>query len=360
MSDINFYSLDQQDRRMMLESAIGDGGKCTSVTSGMCGEIYVFGLGANVKPSTFCAKVPKQLASCSAEDTATRFVRELEKQLSFYHHMFVHWAFDFKEVMGVPVALFRYWGSDLDQLLKSSGTSEIQKLSIMVYICSGLKHCYKKGLIAHQDLKPANIFLRDIKEQFGNLPDLDIYNFAIVADFGLSNASTDSGIFDGTRPYMAPEQWDKTELSAYTDVFALGVILYELMTDGYHPVGIRLQDFWPQPKNGNTKKWTKQKDWIKWKNGGCKIECPDAQLDPELLSLAKCMISVDPKGRPSIDEVIESLLKLIQARCQESYTQVKFLINYFNKQASSESLDKKWPYLSEVWKGFKARFDKNI
>ena len=244
------------------------------------------------------------------------------------------------------------------EILKS--TALIEKLSIMVYTCSGLKHCYSKGLVAHQDLKPANIFLRDIKGQCSGLPDLDIYNLALVADFGLSNAAIDSGIYHGTRPYMAPEQWNKSELSVYTDVFALGVILYELMTDGYHPAGIRLQDFWPQPQNGNSKKWTKPDAWKKWIKRDCEIVNSDAQLDPGISSLVESMIKVEPKSRPCIDEVIEGLLKHIQARCEESYTQVQFLINHFDNQVSNESLDNEWPYIAEIWKGFKENFDKNV
>lgn len=361
MSELNFYALDERQRKMTLEGCLGNKGKVVSTSSGMCGEIYIFDQGEHVTPRYICAKIPKQSKNCTERETAIRFINELKKQLQFYHHMFVHWAFDFTEVMGAPVALFRYWGSDLDKLINDSNASQIQKLSIMAYVCAALRHCYNKGLIAHQDLKPANIFLREIKGEFRNLPDLGIYTFALVADFGLANAFRDSGLFDGSRPYMAPEQWDKYELSSKTDVFALGVILFELITGGYHPIGIKLRDFWPQPVNGNSKKWTRSEPWEKWSKEEEKIsESLLVHIDSEILALVRTMLSTSSSERPQMDEVLTSLLSLIEGRCLESYTQIQFLINYFDSQVSTESLEELWPYLFHSWKRFESKFGSGI
>lgn len=195
-----------------------------------------------------------------------------------------------------------------------------------------------------------------MREEYRDSPNLDIYNFALIADFGLANASSESGIFDGTRPYMAPEQWSKTDLSSFTDIFAIGVILYELMTDGHHPVGIKLQDFWPYPKNGNSKKWTREDVWQKWVSQGCKIDDFSSQLDSKVLIFIKKMVSINPTSRPTIDEVIAFLLGLIKEKCETSYTQVKFLINHYDSQVLNESSDKRWPHLFEVWERFKVKF----
>ncbi|WP_193067830.1 protein kinase domain-containing protein, partial [Halomonas sp. 3D7M] len=265
MEQIDFHALDEHQKKLMLEIALGNKGKCVSVSEGMCGEIYVFDQGGNVSPRYVCAKIPKPLTNISVEETNNRFVNELKNQLSYNQQRFVHWAFDFSEVLGTPLALFRYWGSDLEKVIrKPELSSKVEKLSILVYVCSGLSHCYKRGLVAHQDLKPANIFLKNVKSDFCDLPDLDIYSLALIADFGLANASLDSSVFGGSRPYMAPEQWDEFELSPKTDVFALGVILYELMSGGFHPVGIKLSDYWPMPLKNNSKKWTKADAWRKW------------------------------------------------------------------------------------------------
>ncbi|ELB2259393.1 TPA: protein kinase [Vibrio parahaemolyticus] len=356
MAEINFHSLDYQEKEFFLEVALGGRGKCISRTSGMCGEIYIFDQGENTHPRYVCAKVPKLLKNISQQETNKRFVNELSIQLSFFHHKFVNWAFDFSEVMGVPVALFRYWGEDLEKLIRKPSVSTIEKLSIMAYVCSGLAHCYRNGLVSHQDLKPANIFLRDIKNDFRDLPELDIYNHALIADFGLANASVTSSVFDGSRPYMAPEQWDKTELSPLTDVFSLGVILYELMTGGFHPVGIKLSDYWPQPIGDNSKKWTKAEPWKKWaKHAKIDVKnCP--KLEPEVKDLIESMLSVDAKHRPSIELVKQIILEVIKNKSQQSYDQLNFIISYFDNVKSKEPLETTWPHLFGRWNHFQQKF----
>lgn len=254
----NFHELDERSKTILLEGAFGRG-KCSFLTGGMCGDIYLFDQGINTFPRYSCVKIPKTTKNVSNEEAAKRFVRELELQLTFSYNKFVHWAFDFDSKYDIPIASFRYWGNDLANLIRGNQASHVTKLSLLIYTCIGLRHCYGKGLIAHQDLKPANIFIQNIKTDFVRLPDLDVFDFAKIADFGLANASIDCGLYDGSRPYMAPEQWNEDELSQATDIFALGVIFYELMTNGYHPVGIKLSDYWPTPKDGNTKKMDRAK-----------------------------------------------------------------------------------------------------
>ena len=287
-----------------------------------------------------------------------RFVNELGYQLKWSEHFFVHWAFDFKEILGTPLALFRYWDGDLDFVIDAGELEELHKLSIMSYICSGLSHCYNNGLICHQDLKPANIFIRDITKQYRDLPNLSIYKLPLIADFGLANASCDSGVYAGTRPYMAPEQWTETPLSSKTDVFALGVILYELMSGGLHPVGIKLRDFWPEPLKGNSTKWTGSKSWKKWSTkDNEKIKDTNfALIDSEVIELIKLMLSQDPDDRPSINEVLDSLLQIIQSKCEKSYVNIEFIIKSYNDEINGEELSTKWPYLLGQWEIFSKKF----
>lgn len=361
MEQIDFHTLDDAQKKFMLEVALGNKGTCVSVSEGMCGEIYVFDQGENVSPRYVCAKIPKPLTNVSIQETNKRFVNELKNQLSYNHQMFVHWAFDFTEVIGNPVALFRYWGGDLERAIRKSEISSVtEKLSIMVYVCSGLSHCYERGLIAHQDLKPANIFLREVKSEFCGLPDLDIYNLALIADFGLANAFRDSSVFGGSRPYMAPEQWSESELSPKTDVFALGVIIYELMSGGFHPVGIKLNDYWPRPVEGNSKKWTKADAWKKWATTASITFEGIPPIEPEVQSLIHDMLSVDAANRPSIEEVKISLLDIIKRKSQESFVQLEFLVNHFEQMASTEPLKDRWPSLWERWRQFQTKFEKCI
>jgi eukaryotic-like serine/threonine-protein kinase len=322
----------------------------------MCGEIFVFDQGVTTFPRYFCAKIPKQLRGDSVEEIENRFVVELSNQLKFNHHPFVHWAYDFQEVAKVPAALFNYYGSDLNDLIKASSSSLTEKLSILSYICCGLEHCYSRGLVSHQDLKPQNIFLKDLKQKYTDLPKLDVFNIPLIADFGLSNASIDFEVYEGSRPYMAPEQWEKAKLSAATDVFALGVIAYQFLSDGQHPIGIKLHEFWPVPVDNNSKKWTRSNPWKDWTKSGCEINHPSSYVPHELLALIRGMISVNPLSRPSICEAKNVFLEYIKHHDPEASSQCDLLISHYNSFASAEPLNERWPHLYERWESFKIRF----
>ncbi len=101
------------------------------------------------------------------------------------------------------------------------------RLELMVKICDAVHHAHQKGVI-HRDLKPANILV-DARGQ----PKILDFGVARATDSDLRSATlqTDVGQLLGTLPYMSPEQVaaDPLELDTRSDVYALGVILYELL-----------------------------------------------------------------------------------------------------------------------------------
>lgn len=350
----SFYDLSDDEQELMMAVTLGNRGVVVKRLNGLCGVIFVLDQGEAVNPRYVCAKVPRKHETVSVGEMNRRFLCELAIQLHFSHHTFVHWCFDVREVLGVPVALFRYWDGDLCRYM--SGRSDIRQLSLIVYCCSGLIHCYDRGLTAHQDLKPANIFVRDFETVITGLPDLDIYQVAMIADFGLANAFMNTPpVFDGSRPYMAPEQWQKSMLSEKTDVFALGVIFHELLTGGFHPAGIRTAEVWPTPLLGQPSKWTRSQSWKTWIARNCPLSAP-VEIDMDIKIVIEKMLSIEPSCRPSMLEVRELTLDLIKSRCEKAHDQLNHLIKYFDSNASRGSLEEEWPYLANKWKRLQSRF----
>lgn len=115
-------------------------------------------------------------------------------------------------------------GEDLASLLRRIGHPPIKKATALAsQICSGLAAAHAKGII-HRDLKPANVMI-------------DGRGQARITDFGLATATEDQtthGEVVGTPGYMAPEQSKGAPASIQSDLYALGLVLYELHT-GHRP-----------------------------------------------------------------------------------------------------------------------------
>ncbi|HWC20174.1 MAG TPA: serine/threonine-protein kinase [Terriglobales bacterium] len=111
-------------------------------------------------------------------------------------------------------------GEDLASLLRRIGRLPPDKgLEIAQQLCAGLAAAHDAGLL-HRDLKPANVML-------------DGRGRARITDFGLAVAADDIGgrqLFAGTPAYMAPEQRAGAPASVKTDLYALGLVLFEMFT----------------------------------------------------------------------------------------------------------------------------------
>ncbi|MHC4211225.1 MAG: tetratricopeptide repeat protein [Planctomycetota bacterium] len=101
------------------------------------------------------------------------------------------------------------------------------RLDLFVKVCDAVQYAHLKGVI-HRDLKPDNVLVDD----FGEPKVLDFgVARATGSDLQVTTLRTDIGQLIGTVPYMSPEQvtGDPTELDTRSDVYSLGVVLYELM-----------------------------------------------------------------------------------------------------------------------------------
>jgi len=124
-------------------------------------------------------------------------------------------------------------------LLEFADTRNLDKrrrLELMARVCRALHHAHQNGII-HRDLKPANILV----ESNGRPKILDFgVARSIDADVQAVTMQTQVGQLVGTLPYMSPEQvlGDPTQLDTRSDIYSVGVIMYELLT-GQLPYAVR-------------------------------------------------------------------------------------------------------------------------
>jgi len=130
-------------------------------------------------------------------------------------------VYDVGEVDGQTFFTMEYVdGEDLASLLRRIGRLPQDKaVEIARQLCAGLAAAHAKGVL-HRDLKPANIML-------------DGRGQVVITDFGLAGVADDirgAEVRSGTPAYMAPEQLAGKEVSTRSDIYALGLVLYEVFT----------------------------------------------------------------------------------------------------------------------------------
>src|SRR5262245_15314445 len=119
-------------------------------------------------------------------------------------------------------------GEALLEYVDSHHFTARQKLELMARICDAVEHAHQRGII-HRDLKPGNILVDEVGQ-----PRILDFGVARAIDRDLpSTRQTEAGQLIGTLAYMSPEQVlaDPLDLDTRSDVYALGVILYELLTN---------------------------------------------------------------------------------------------------------------------------------
>src|SRR5919106_6634792 len=126
-------------------------------------------------------------------------------------------VYDIDEIEGSTFLSMEYVdGEDLSILLRRIGrVPEDKGLEIARQICAGLAAAHERGVV-HRDLKPANVML-------------DATGKVRLTDFGLAGVAGEA-LRAGTPAYMAPEQLAGGDVTPRSDIYALGLVLYEIFT----------------------------------------------------------------------------------------------------------------------------------
>jgi len=157
-----------------------------------------------------------------------RFAAEARSAAQLNHPNIVT-LYDFQHAGGRSFITMEYVeGATLKKVLTKMAKVPIPNaLKIIYQCCQGLEYAHKQGII-HRDIKPSNIMINK-------------QNVIKIMDFGLAKVMgeetiTEPGAISGTVLYMSPEQLLGHELDRTTDLYALGLVFYELVA-GKHPFG---------------------------------------------------------------------------------------------------------------------------
>lgn len=188
----------------------------------------------------------KILDASSDEEAIKRFYMEAQAMKELDHQNIVH-VFDFGQQNNqLFISMTYVQGTNLSEILHNKEQLSFEAIEVIIrQIARGLLYAHSKGIV-HRDVKPSNIMLtRD--------------NRVYIMDFGISYVQemekerlTRTGMTMGTPEYMSPEQCHGDSVTLQSDIYSMGVILYEMTCgrlpfEGNRPVEIALKHVQEQP-----------------------------------------------------------------------------------------------------------------
>src|SRR5512138_176666 len=151
-----------------------------------------------------------------------RFEREA-KIIAKLEHSAIVPVYDVGEADGQPYFVMRYMnGGSLSERIKAGGLTIEDATRILGAIAPGLDEAHSKGII-HRDIKPSNILFDKRDNPYSS-------DFGIAKLTQAQSGNVTGSAIIGTPAYMAPEQAQGDEIDGRADIYALGIILYEMVT----------------------------------------------------------------------------------------------------------------------------------
>ncbi len=206
--------------RYELQSVLG---------SGAYGVIYT--AADRISHETVAVKALPPQSESSSRTALQRFKREMNIIHNLVHPHIVT-LYDFGETdAGIPYMVLEYIkGEQLDRLVADNPMEFADGLTIITQIASALASAHAQGII-HRDLKPANIMVQGRPGEYA-CKVLDFGMAKLLHQIGDESIAqlTREGVAVGTPRYIAPEQARGKEVGPYTDIYALGLLTYEVFS----------------------------------------------------------------------------------------------------------------------------------
>ncbi|MFC1850604.1 protein kinase [candidate division CSSED10-310 bacterium] len=233
----------------------------------------------------------------SQQESKERFLREAQTIAQLRHPNIIE-LFDMGEYDQRPYFVMEYLeGHDLKYFLEAGiNLPTLQLLDILIAVCSALEYSHQKDIV-HRDIKPANIF---------------VLNTGVVKlmDYGLAKISsstlTKTGMILGTIHYISPEQIREKNIDQRTDIYSLGVVMYEIFSherpfrgDSLTSILHKILYVEPQP-----------------------FEPVDRKLPPEILPIMLKALSKDKDQRYHSASALAEDLKKVRAKCEVVTTEL--------------------------------------
>jgi hypothetical protein len=220
---------------------------------------------------------------------APRAAREAEAAARLRHERCVR-AYDFGgDDSHVYIAYEYVPGRTLRDALRNGAVTDPQAVEAAAQVLDGLAHAHARGII-HRDVKPSNVLLEDSETVSVKLLDFGL------AQFDEADTLTAVGDVPGTLAYIAPERLTGEEASAASDIWAVGVMLWEALASR-HP-------FWgvPLPQVAAT-----------IEAGAPPLEAERPDLSRKLLAAVESALAIEPAKRPRASELAVELREALDA-----------------------------------------------
>jgi eukaryotic-like serine/threonine-protein kinase len=231
------------------------------------------------------------------EKMRRRFVREAQLAGTLRHPNVIGVVDVGETPEGVYYIVMEYAdGPTLHEIISAGPSSGPRTVAIVKQLCDGLYHAHERGLI-HRDFKPENVIVECDHDGFER-PRIVDFGIAIVRDPSSNQRErlTTEGLVLGTPHYMAPEHATDAQIDHRIDLFALGVIMYEMLT------GV-------MPFEGSGVEVVRAN--IMQETPAMASRAPDIEVDPLLEAFTRRLLAKSRDARPATAKVARDLLGLI-------------------------------------------------